>query len=410
MSLTRTNRKEKIYFYLVLLFLFTIPISSFLSTRILIVTLAFSLFLRVTFSNIFRQAWSIALYLGVLLIGLLYSTDKVAGLRLLETSFSLFCIPIIFTRIRGLDEKIVERIFYAFCAGLLFAGLLSIGYAAGRYVQFGDPQVFYFYQLTDLLGFHPTYMAYHLILALTYCTYSLYHRQGSVHPGWLIVVILFFFGLLLLTGGHTAFIGFLLVCAYFVMRFFTDKNNTYTRVGFAVVLVMVISLFIVSSTGRVDRNEVLSDDGWDRYILWESAVRATPGIFGVGTGDYRQAIQEYYVAQNLDEFAGEAYNAHNQFIQILFSNGIPGVLALIILLIHPLYVVYKDQHVIGLLTLFPFIIYSVTEVFLGRYQGVVLFAVVHQLWLTYHYSGKISMKMKLGGVKGQASLKHVIPT
>jgi len=410
MGLEGISRKEKAYLYLVLLFIFTIPVSSFLSVRILIAALAFSFFLRLPFSTVFRQAWSIALYLVVLLVGLLYSTDKVTGLRLLETSFSLLCIPIVFSRIRGLDEKIVERIFYAFGAGLLLASTVSLGYAAFKYLQSGDPQVFYFYQLTDLLGFHPTYMAYHLILALTYGLYSLYHGKGSLHPGWLTLANVFFFVMLLLTGGHTAFIGFLLVGSYFVMKFFTDTNNTYTRVGFAMVLMMVVTLFYVTATGHVDRNEVLSDDGWDRYILWESAVRATPGIFGVGTGDYRQAIQDYYLSQNLDEFAGEAYNAHNQFIQLLFSNGIPGVLALIILLIHPLYVVYKDQNTIGLLTLFPFVIYSVTEVFLGRYQGVVLFAVVHQLWLTYHYSGTVNIRINLGGAKSQDSLKHALPT
>jgi O-antigen ligase len=149
-----------------------------------------------------------------------------------------------------------------------------------------------------------------------------------------------------------------------------------------VVLVMVGSLFLVSGRGSL---ESALDDGWDRFVLWESSVKATPNLFGVGTGDYKAAIQEYYVSAGMTQFANETYNAHNQFIQLLFSNGMPGLLAFALLLLRPLYFSYKRENVLGILTLFPFVVYSITEVFLGRYQGVVFFSLVSQVWLTYYY-------------------------
>ena len=117
-------------------------------------------------------------------------------------------------------------------------------------------------------------------------------------------------------------------------------------------------------------------------------------IFGVGTGDYRSVLNEYYLTHDLSQFAKENYNAHNQFIETLFSVGIIGLLALMVMMARPLYVCVKSQNALGFLTFFPFFIYGMTEVFLGRYQGVIFFAMLHQVFLAYYHYNETSFALK----------------
>ena len=47
----------------------------------------------------------------------------------------------------------------------------------------------------------------------------------------------------------------------------------------------------------------------------------------------------------------------------------------------PLYLAVKNKNILAILCMFPFLIYGMTEVFLGRYQGVVFFALLHQVFI-----------------------------
>jgi len=152
----------------------------------------------------------------------------------------------------------------------------------------------------------------------------------------------------------------------------------------------MVSMFIFNTINLKEKN-----DYWERFVLWESALNATPDIiFGVGTGDYKKVLYEYYVSHKLYEFADSGFNSHNQFIEIFFTNGLVGVVALIIMLGRPLYLSVRNQNILGTLTFFSFFIYGMTEVFLGRYQGVVFFALLHQSFVTYYLSHKPAFPLR----------------
>ncbi|MDZ7646840.1 MAG: O-antigen ligase family protein [Cytophagales bacterium] len=54
-----------------------------------------------------------------------------------------------------------------------------------------------------------------------------------------------------------------------------------------------------------------------RVTLWDAAIRANPNpLFGVGTGDYKAILNQYYQSQGMALFVEESYNSHNQFIQL----------------------------------------------------------------------------------------------
>lgn len=389
------NGIQKIFSILFLLGVFSIPVFSSFSSRILVIVLLGSFFVK---SEGIALRWRSQLldslfYLIVIIAGLIYSMNLTAGLRMIETSFSLLAIPFIFLKADHTNEAKLNNIFYAFIGGVLFACLICIINAFFVYSKTGLSEAFFSYQFTDIINSHPTYLAYYLIFSITFGLHVLYYRRVKVNFYIAAAVLVFLFIVLLLTGGRTSFISILLVFSFFILRFLIGDKKSVKRTIFILVLLMTAGMFFASSVDFGNKIALI-DDSWERFVLWESAINATPSIFwGAGTGDSK-LLNEYYLSHNMSQFAEGSYNAHNQFIQIFFTNGILGLLAVLIMIGRPLYLSVRHQNTLGVLVFFPFLIYGMTEVFLGRYQGVVFFALLHQCFITHYQSDARALALK----------------
>jgi O-antigen ligase len=194
-------------------------------------------------------------------------------------------------------------------------------------------------------------------------------------------------------GGQTIFISLLLIIAFFLLSFLLGERSTRDIWLFGFSFTMLIALFAVVGLMQT-RPEFITisdrNDYWERFQLWTAALEANVHWFvGVGTGDYNQVLGSYLRSHGFEEYASRSLNAHNQFIQILFSNGILGLLGVAMLLGRPLVLFMRVRYELGILAIFPFLVYGVTEVFLGRYQGVVFFALLHQLFLNEYFRNKM---------------------
>jgi O-antigen ligase len=345
---------------------------------------------KIRFLKFFKNSWDTALYLFLLILGLLYSQDLSAGLSVLETSFSLFAIPVILSRLSTFDKKFFINLLFSFLAGLIVASLICLTSSAYSYFQTGDFRSFLFYQLTEQIDLQPTYMAYYVSFAITLLLYSLYYETISWSKWSLIAIIFFLFTVLMLTAGRTAYISMLLTFSFFMLKFFFEETFTSKkRTAFIASIVLLTLMLTVNyfdlNTGYI--SDEVNNDYWERLTLWRAALHASPDfLFGVGTGDYKIVLNQYFMSHDLYQYAKSNYNSHNQFIQTLFSNGLIGLISLLFLIVRPIYLSLRHQNILGILVFFPFLIYGITEVFLGRYQGVVFFALLHETFITFYHS------------------------
>jgi len=317
-------------------------------------------------------------------VGLIYSEDLSFGLRVLETNFSFLALPIIFDKIKDHNKVKLHEIFYVFTLGLIVASLICL-IAAGA--QFGgDVHRFFFNQFVGPLDFQPTYFAYYLIAAISFGLYTLYFEKTFFPRHWSIVCVAFLFFVLMLTGGLTTFMSALLVLSFFFLKYVLEKRKVIRSGMFGLVIAMLGSMFAFSFVyQKLDSDLTKVTDNWERSVLWKSAISASPNyLFGVGTGDYKKVLNQFYRDHNMLAYADLSYNAHNQFIQVFFSNGFIGLVSVMILLGRPFYMSVKRQYLLGALIFFPFFIYGTTEVFLGRFQGLVFFALLHQLFVVFY--------------------------
>lgn len=376
---------KRVWFWLFLVFVFSVPLSPVISTRLLIVALAAFLifnFRSLSFNYLVREGWDILLYAIVLMTGMAYTTNVQSGLKILETNFSLLAVLVIAQGQLGNKENL-KNVATSFIAGLAVAGLICIVYAFSRYS--GDTGIFFSYELTSPIGSHPTYMAYYLIFAITILLFALYDEE--IKGNWTIAVtalVLFFFAVLILTGGITAVVSLLFVFTFFILKYIVEDKRVSRNTTVAVVIAMLAFLFIVHSNTVFGTQLESGSDYWERADLWKAAVRAnTSMLLGVGTGDHMDVLHNYYVAHGMEEYARENFNAHNQFIQTFLSLGVIGLIALLIMMTRPLYFAVIARKPLGVLMFFPFLVYGMNEVFMGRYQGVIFFCMLHQLFMSY---------------------------
>jgi O-antigen ligase len=391
--------KNKVQEFLLLFFAFTIPLLSANGAKVMLVLLAFSVICfpwnSGLVSRIYSNSWDLLLYLACLSIGLAYTDDLAMGIRVIETSFSFLGIPLVFALNDKADAPHLKKIFTFFSAGVFVACVVVLVTAIYEYTVSGETDVFFYYRLTGAIKSHPTYLAYYLIFSLAVGLYNAYYEQVSAIRPRVILLNVFFCGMLILTGGHTAFVGLLLIFAFFILKYILEERTRSKNIVLATVVVMLVSMFLVNGSDHLSQRLALDNDYWERSALWEAAIKANSNtLVGVGTGDYQLVLNDYYRANGLEEFARENYNSHNQFIQIFLSNGLIGLISLIILLIRPLYTAMKYQDPLGILIFFPFLIYGINEVFLGRYQGVVFFVLFHQAYIIHQHSVRQGIMLK----------------
>lgn len=386
--------RQRILWWILMIFAISIPLSSFLSVRILVLASVFGLIAcsnRQVLARLMRNAWDLMLFIATLIFGLIYTTDQNTGIQVLETNFCLFALPLVFALYIPFESSKIEQLQLVFLSGVVVSSIIMVGAALIKYQEIQDVSVFTYYGLTDTMGFQPTYFAYYLSFGICMALYTIYTNQSKVPRYVLLATILFLFLVLMLTASQTVYLGLLLILSFFILKFFFDGSESSTKVvaSFSFLLLVSMLLFNHFDLNMLMMDSVERTDFWERFTLWDAALKANPNpIFGVGTGDFKTVLNQYYQSRGMTLFAEESYNSHNQFIQIYFSNGIFGLLALCIMICRPLYLSFKIQNPLGILVIFPFIIYGITEVFLGRYQGVVFFVFCHQLVVNQYYQIK----------------------
>lgn len=376
------------------LFLLSVPLSQYVSARLLVFAAVMSLVNLIRGGKTLKRmagSWEIPLYFLALLSGILYSADRLTAFRVIETSLGLIGLMIVFAPDEARNRESLRSAFVAFTLGVFLACLICLGNSVHHYYLTGDVNVFFYYNLTGVVGSQPTYFAYYLISTLTYWLFAMFYDSNwqSKQLLGMSMLLLFFFLVLLLSGGRTTLVSILLLFSFFILKYIIDEKlarRTLVMVLVGMMLVAVLGFNVLQSHKSDWSN---SHDYWERAILWESALDANPNpMLGVGTGDYKHVLNSYYQKHGLEAFAEASYNSHNQYIQIYFSNGIIGLVTLLIMLSRPLYLSFIGQNILGMMLMFPFLIYGITEVFLGRYQGVVFFAMLHQFCVVSYYTTK----------------------
>jgi len=270
----------------------------------------------------------------VLACGLLLTNNIKAGTFDLEVKLSLIIFPLLFSFVR-VDRDEVKLIFKTLIVGIFVFFIKGCFLAFLKYLE--EPSFYFFFYTRLTNGVHPSYMSMYIVTSMAailyYFNQSLYLFKNK-RITLLVLLALFLINVMVLSkiGVVTSLLLIIFNVVYWV------KQNKKYKTGFAIILSILLFMIIsyreieffryrVDEFTSVFKSGSSTNSSGIRLHIWKHAtslVHEKP-ILGHGTGDVKDVLIDKYREHNLTSALEHRYNAHNQFFQILISNGLIGL-------------------------------------------------------------------------------------
>ena len=331
------------------------------------------------------------------IIGLWTSTNTDIALKNISRVLTLLLLPTIILSHKKEDFNF-KKIYYSLGAGLLIGMFICWGFVIESILTNATPlrQAPYFFEwiysnwnLVKPIGVHPNYFALLiviLVLAIIKTEELKFLRKNKLK---LILLLIPFFLFLFELSSRVAMLAFVLVIIVSVLQNRSRKKGIL--IGLFVVGLIVLSVKfdylgnkfsgLVDGRGNIKVERI---QRWD-FIIREFKKEGKL-ILGVGSGDTEEIYTRAYINGNFKTALIEGYNAHNQFVEFLVSNGFFGLLVFVWgLLFFALKTKLKGEALSFFITI---VLLSFIESFLCRAKGVFIFSFFISFFLLM-YSDKL---------------------
>lgn len=419
-------RKENLFLFSFLLIIITMPVSPNLnSICIIFLSIIWVItggFLK--YNNFFNFNFlsHVVLY-SLFVIGVIYSDDKKYAFFQLEQKFSLLAFPIIFSTIPKIKTKHFHFILHFFVLSTFLFSIYCLACAFYYSYQHDSSSLFkeiYFTNqtLAGYIGFHSTYFSLYIIFSILIIVQYLFkNRISTLEKIFVLLIVTFFLVFLFLLASRIILASLCIMLLVLFIKILIDKKIQLIYV-FYIAVFCIGSVFFVSKNEYFKNraNEVFSINTLDligsnnengitqRVFFWKNAVeiiKRSP-LIGFGTGDVNTQFDKQYdklllenpnyplsVIAAINFFKNENYNAHSQYLQILISFGIIGLLIFLAYLFNLLLVSIRNKNPLYLTFLLITMLVFFTESVLERHYGIVFFTFFNSLFL-FHSPDKNS--------------------
>lgn len=373
-NIKQTINFDKFYFYATILFAFTLPLSRAM-VSFFIIFLPLIWIFEGQFKSKFKLIWNhkvlqaIVLFLGFNLLSLLWTQDYNNAQNTLRLYGYWLTIFVLATSIK---KDNIQKIITFFLYGMLLSELIAYGVFFElwnfKHASINNPSPFMFW--ID----YSIFTAFTAILLLSRLFSNHYLKKEK------ILMFLFFLstiGNLFLGMGRTGQVAF--IVAIIVMIVLHLKIN-FKSIFITLTLIITIygAGYIISDTFKTRVQSGISDiqkiqnhnydTSWGiRIVYWMityDILKENP-FFGVGVGDYEQALKKklelnnYPISESTQDFMLK-YHAHNQYLMVIIQIGLLGLL-LLFNIVYQLYRMKIEDDEIKKLSLLFLTIYFISS-------------------------------------------------
>jgi O-antigen ligase len=342
---------------------------------------------------------AILLYTGVIIAGLAFSRDLSEGLRVIKQSSNLFAVYLLVSVLidsredEGKRMAFAERALFFFVAGLFVLDMIGLslylGIAGSRKGVLP----------LNPLGMHHIWFGNINALGLYSAVSLLLFSRSRVRPAVKASAACFIpLGLVsaLLSTSRTAWLGILCTTVLFAYLAARDKRFFFAAVTAIAAVCVCAYLFngivrertnlIFSNISSFSSHDVSTSIG-ERFLMWKISVKMflSNPVFGIGTGGYKSVMAKYFQPGVFPAEVLEYSHPHNMYLNALATNGLPGLAALVFLLMRafrvalPLASSVGEHRVLGtaaLLTTAHLAVAGLTESVFNVHALLVAFAFV----------------------------------
>lgn len=272
------------------------------------------------------------------LTGMTYTVNTSFGWMDIGTKLSFFLFPVIaFFYPTPLK---LEKLAWFYITGALVAIIASLIYATINYYERGFIAYYFDSRLSFMM--HRSYWATYLVIAGSFVWYLYFTRRITLPFGGILFTL--FSALTFMTGSKMGIILLLVITSIWLILLVRQRKAyifgliTLIFLGgiglgvnhYAPQLKVRITHSLATFSGdRIDPTTTESNAA--RVLVWRSASKVIQQNFlwGVGTGDIKDALKTQYLHDGYTGVAELNMNAHNQFLNTHVAIGIFGVVALL---------------------------------------------------------------------------------
>jgi O-antigen ligase len=331
------------------------------------------------FSLKLKWIWPFLFYFFVFGIAFFFSENTIEGLKILERHISFIVLPFLIYCKKWSKSEL--DFFCKFYVQIVFVisvvSLICLLYFYLTNVDFvhSMDDTYLQWKLPHLLGFHPTYFGFNIVVANIILLTS--SNNNNLKNSSLYGALFLSFYLVYMSP-RTAILCQFIVWIWFVYnRFSSTETPKYIKTTFAVISLSIMIFLAFKSEYFVTK--LMNSISDKRFMLWEPAydlIKENYFLLGEGLGNGEIQITQYINTNNLTQF--QVSDLHNQFLMNYLDLGFFGLLAILLLVLRPL-IYFKDK-ALYLFSL-TFFISIFTESFLYVIKGIVLFIILSSIFI-----------------------------
>lgn len=331
------------------------------------------------FSLKLKWIWPFLFYFFVFGIAFFFSENTIEGLKILERHISFIVLPFLIYCKKWSKSEL--DFFCKFYVQIVFVisvvSLICLLYFYLTNVDFvhSMDDTYLQWKLPHLLGFHPTYFGFNIVVANIILLTS--SNNNNLKNSSLYGALFLSFYLVYMSP-RTAILCQFIVWIWFVYnRFSSTETPKYIKITFAVISLSIMIFLAFKSEYFVTK--LMNSISDKRFMLWEPAydlIKENYFLLGEGLGNGEIQITQYINTNNLTQF--QVSDLHNQFLMNYLDLGFFGLLAILLLVLRPL-IYFKDK-ALYLFSL-TFFISIFTESFLYVIKGIVLFIILSSIFI-----------------------------
>lgn len=389
--MSRIEFHRKAHYLLAILIAFTLPFGKFtpLFIGLLLVNWIVEADFKTKFNNFFKNKLAIlfvSLYL-IHVIGLMYTNNMESGFFDIQVKLSLLVFPLIFAS-KPLSKVQLSKVFYAFTIGLFYASIYMLSRAVSLY-YLENEMAFFYQEFSALL--HTSYISMYMNLAIVWLLIEFFKKeQENIQFSKLtsiLLVVFFTFIIVLLTSKSGLITLSLIYIGILFHLTFVRKKYLVAALGIIIISssLILVSRFAPAVANRMDSflgaihtesSTETTESTSVRMLIWESSNQVIKNnfLFGVGTGDAKDALNTEYSKNNITNALNHNLNAHNEFYQVFICLGLVGFILLILNIFYPL--IYSSKKADYLYVIFLLIVAFnfLSESMLETQAGVMFYA------------------------------------
>ncbi len=354
------------------------------------------------FSLLKKNFKPVLLFSGFYLLyafSVLYSENWNHAYNKMQTMMALFFVPLVMATSKSLRPKDLKYFLLIFVFSCWVASFWCLNNALVHFSQSGDASAFFYTKFSVI--YHPAYMAMYASFAVGVALFYFFKkkRKKIIIDVFICFVILWFTLFIMLLNAKAGFV--VLITTFIIMAFFGwRKYGQLRKVMFLLSAVFLLSasfvMVIPQSMQRVKavtqdvsynreketaQPKVKTESISARVAVWKASLNIIKRnwAFGVGIGDSKDVLLDYYKDNNLTNALSKELNSHNQFLQTAMATGILGLIWLISYFWVPFWKAKKQHNSIYLVFLIGFVLSIMVESMFETQAGVFYFAYLNSL-------------------------------